>query len=208
MNNQQHKDQRIGVFVDVQNLYYSAKHLHNAKVNFKEILKTAVAGRKLVRALCYVVKADEAGEKGFRDALGATGFEVKSKELQVFIGGSKKGDWDVGIAMDIMRMANKLDVVVLVSGDGDFVDLLEHAKALGCRVECLGFGRTSSSKLKEAAHLFTDMDLDKKYLLKSYGSRPSRPSRPNRTSRPSRPSRKPASSPSRKPAREPARRRK
>jgi uncharacterized LabA/DUF88 family protein len=198
MNNQQHKDQRVGVFVDVQNLYYSAKHLHNAKVNFKEILKTAVAGRKLIRALCYVVKADEAGEKGFRDALGATGFEVKAKELQVFIGGSKKGDWDVGIAMDIMRMAHKLDVIVLVSGDGDFVDLLEHAKALGCRVECLGFGRTSSSKLKEAADLFTDMDQDKKYLLKSYGSRPSRPPRKSSSSAARKPSRKTSRAPTKR----------
>jgi uncharacterized LabA/DUF88 family protein len=198
MNNQQHKDQRVGVFVDVQNLYYSAKHLHNAKVNFKEILKTAVAGRKLIRALCYVVKADEAGEKGFRDALGATGFEVKAKELQVFIGGSKKGDWDVGIAMDIMRMAHKLDVIVLVSGDGDFVDLLEHAKALGCRVECLGFGRTSSSKLKEAANLFTDMDQDKKYLLKSYGSRPSRPPRKSSGSVARKPSRKTSRAPTKR----------
>ncbi|MBW2986930.1 NYN domain-containing protein [Candidatus Woesearchaeota archaeon] len=191
MNNQQHKDQRVGVFVDVQNLYYSAKHLYNAKVNFKEILKTSVSGRKLIRAFCYVVKADEPGEEGFRDALGATGFEVKAKDLQVFIGGSKKGDWDVGIAMDIMRMAHKLDVIVLVSGDGDFVDLLEHAKALGCRVECLGFGRTSSSKLKEAADLFTDMDQDKKYLLKSYGSRPSSSNR-------SRPKRKSSGSSSRR----------
>ncbi|MBW3013576.1 NYN domain-containing protein [Candidatus Woesearchaeota archaeon] len=169
MIEQQHKDQRIGVFVDVQNLYYSAKHLHNAKANFREILKTAVSGRNLIRAICYVVKADEVGEKGFYDALSAAGFEVKSKELQVFIGGAKKGDWDVGIAMDIMRLASKLDVIVLVSGDGDFVDLLEHAKALGCRVECIGFGRASSSKLKDAAHLFVDLDSSKKYLLKSYG---------------------------------------
>ncbi|MBD3259629.1 NYN domain-containing protein [Candidatus Woesearchaeota archaeon] len=168
MINQQHKNQRIGVFVDVQNMYYSAKHLHNAKVNFREIMKTAVAGRKLIRAICYVVKADEVGEKGFYDALNSAGFEVKFKDLQVFLGGAKKGDWDVGIAMDIMKLASKLDVIVLVSGDGDFVDLLEHAKALGCRVECIGFGRASSSKLKDAAHIFVDMDTSKKYLLKSY----------------------------------------
>jgi len=93
------------------------------------------------------------------------GFEVRSKDLQVFYGGSKKGDWDVGIAMDVMRLAPKLDTIVLVSGDGDFSDLLEHAKSLGCRTEVLAFGKTTSHKLKEVTDFFLDLGKSKKYLL-------------------------------------------
>jgi uncharacterized LabA/DUF88 family protein len=161
-----HINQRIGVFVDVQNMYYSARQLYAAKSNFKTILKEAIADRKLIRAIAYVIKADIKDENTFYDALSEMGFEVKSKELQVFYGGAKKGDWDVGIAMDVMRLAPKLDTIVLVSGDGDFSDLLEHSKSLGCRVEVIAFGKTTSHKLKEVADLFVDLDKDAKYLLK------------------------------------------
>jgi len=161
-----HINQRIGVFVDVQNMYYSAKHLYKNKVDFKTILKEAIANRKLIRAIAYVVKADVKDENTFYDALSEMGFEVKSKELQIFYGGAKKGDWDVGIAMDVMRLAPKLDTIILISGDGDFSDLLEHAKSLGCRTEVVAFGKTTSYKLKEVADLFIDLDNDIKYLLK------------------------------------------
>jgi len=160
-----HKNQRIGVFVDVQNMYYSAKHLYNSKANFRTILREAISGRKLIRAVAYVIKADVKDENTFYDALEEMGFEVKSKDLQVFYGGAKKGDWDVGIAMDVMRLAPKLDTIVLISGDGDFSDLLEHAKSLGCRTEVLAFGKTTSHKLKEVADLFIDLDKSRKYLL-------------------------------------------
>ena len=163
----QHKDQRIGVFVDVQNMYYSARNLYNAKVNFVEILKKAVSNRKLIRAIAYVIKSEDGEESSFFDALGKIGYEVKSKNLQIFYGGHKKGDWDVGIAMDIMRLASKLDVIVLVSGDGDFSDLLEHASALGCRTEVLAFGKSASIKLKDGADLFIDLDKSSKKMLMS-----------------------------------------
>jgi len=161
-----HINQRIGVFVDVQNMYYSAKHLYKSKVDFKIILKEAIADRKLIRAIAYVIRADVKDENTFYDALSEMGFEVKSKELQVFYGGAKKGDWDVGIAIDVMRLAPKLDTIVLVSGDGDFSDLLEHAKSLGCRTEVVAFGKTTSYKLKEVADFFVDLDNNVKYLLK------------------------------------------
>lgn len=85
------KDQRVGIFVDVQNLYYSAKNLYKRKVNFGEVLKASVADRKLIRAIAYVVKAQNADEQKFFEALGNQGFEVKMKDLQVFFGGHKKG---------------------------------------------------------------------------------------------------------------------
>ena len=165
MTKSRHINQRIGVFVDVQNMYYSAKHLYNCKVNFNTVLKQVISRRELIRAVAYVIKADVKDENTFYDALAEMGFEVKSKDLQVFYGGAKKGDWDVGIAMDVMRLAPKLDVVVLVSGDGDFSDLLEHAKSLGCRTEVLAFGKTTSHRLMEVADLFIDLDKDKNYLL-------------------------------------------
>ena len=161
-----YKDQRIGVFIDVQNMYYSARQLYKGKVNFNVVLREAIAGRQLIRAIAYVIKADVKDEGTFYDALCEMGFEVKSKDLQVFYGGAKKGDWDVGIAMDVMRLAPKLDTIVLVSGDGDFSDLLEHTKSLGCRVEVVAFGKTTSHKLREVADFFTDLDKDNKYLLK------------------------------------------
>lgn len=162
----QSKDQRVGVFVDIQNMYYSAKQLHSSKVNFKEILKVAIADRKFIRAIAYVIKADVGEEHNFFEALSHIGYEVKAKDLQIFYGGAKKGDWDVGICMDIIGLAPKLDTVILVSGDGDYVDLLQHVKrAMGCRLEVMAFGRSCSSKLKEAADQFTDLD-NKKYLIK------------------------------------------
>jgi uncharacterized LabA/DUF88 family protein len=159
----QHKDQRVGVFVDVQNMYYSAKQFYHTKVNFAHILNRAVAGRRLVRAIAYVIKADIKDEVNFFEALEKIGYDVRSKDLQTFYGGAKKGDWDVGIAMDIMRMASKLDVVVLVSGDGDFKDLLEHVKSLGCRAEVVAFRKTASSRILSEADDFIDLDkeLDK-----------------------------------------------
>lgn len=161
-----HKEQRVGVFVDVSNMYYSARHIYKRKVNFKEILKAAVAGRKLIRAISYVIKAETESEQGFFDALSNAGFEVKMKDLQVFWGGQKKGDWDVGITVDMIKMGPKLDVMILVSGDGDFQPLLEYLKSLGHRTEIIAFGKSASKKLIEEADDFIDLDKEaKKYLI-------------------------------------------
>jgi len=157
--------QRVGVFVDVQNMYYSAKNLYSKKVNFGEIMKLATGERSLIRAIAYVIKADVEQEANFFEALHKQGYEVRAKDLQVFFGGAKKGDWDVGIAMDVMRTAQKLDVVVLVSGDGDFKDLLEHIKSFGCRAEVLAFKKTASARLIEQADRFVDLDLLKGKIL-------------------------------------------
>ncbi|MFB0565904.1 MAG: NYN domain-containing protein [Candidatus Aminicenantaceae bacterium] len=161
-----YKGQRIGVFVDVQNMYYSAKFLYKAKVNFKTILKEAVRGRHLIRAIAYVIKADVKDEINFFEALKSLGYEVKAKDLQVFYGGAKKGDWDIGIAMDTIELAPKLDAIVLVSGDGDFVPLVQHLKhAIGCYVEVMAFKKSSSQKLIEEADNFIDMDFNQEMFL-------------------------------------------
>jgi len=160
------KAQRVGVFVDAQNMYYSARQMYDAKVNFKAILNEAVNGRTLVRAIIYVIRTEDIAKEKFFDALSAIGYEVKAKDLQVFVGGAKKGDWDIGIAMDAIELAPRLDTIVLVSGDGDFVPLLEHLKrAMGCRAEVIAFGRSASGKLQEACDSFVDLDRNKKKYL-------------------------------------------
>jgi len=163
-----HKEQRVAVLIDVQNMYHSAKNLYGARVNFKEVLKAAVAGRKLIRALAYVIRTETPEEKSFFDALGKTGLEVKMKDLQIFPGGIKKGDWDVGVAVDAIKFSDLVDAIVLVTGDGDFIPLVEYLKITkGIQAEVIAFSQSASAKLKEAADDFIDLSEDKnKYLLK------------------------------------------
>lgn len=164
----QNPAQRVGVFVDVQNMYYSARALYDQRVDFGEILKEAVGNRQLVRAFAYVIKADKDEEQTFFDALAERGYELRMKDLLNFYGGNQKGDWDVGLAMDVVRMAPKLDAVVLVSGDGDFAELLKYVKALGCRAEVMAFGSSASSQLREVADSVLDLSEDtKKFLISS-----------------------------------------
>ena len=153
-----HKDQRVGVFIDTQNLYHSAKNLYKQRVNFDAILKEALAGRNLIRALAYVVTTESGEEKNFFEALGKMGIEVKTKDLQIFYGGAKKADWDVGLAVDAIRLSPKLDAVIIVSGDGDFIPLVEFLKyQAGVQVEVVSFGKSSSLRLKESADDFIDL---------------------------------------------------
>ena len=159
--------QRVGVFVDAQNMYHSAKNLYKARVNFKKVLDYAVGNRRLIRAFIYVIKTESGEEKAFIEALEKGGYEIKVKDLQIFAGGTKKADWDVGMAMDAVILADKIDVAVLVTGDGDFIPLVEYLRiSQGLKVEVVSFGRSTSGKLKEAADRFTDLGEDpKKFLI-------------------------------------------
>jgi uncharacterized LabA/DUF88 family protein len=161
-----HKEQRVGIFIDTQNLYHSAKNLYKRKVNFGNVLKQAVADRVLIRAIAYVITSEAGDEKNFFDALTKIGIETKTKNLQVFAGGAKKADWDVGLAIDAVAAAAKLDTVVIVSGDGDFAPLVQYLKvAFGCQVEVVSFGKSTSAKLLEVADDFVDLDLNRKQFL-------------------------------------------
>ena len=162
-----HSGQRVGVLVDVQNLYHSAKNLYDARVNFGEILKSATGKRSLIRAFAYVVKTKTGEERPFFEALEKLGIETRVRDLQEFYGGAKKADWDVGIVIDAIRIAPSIDSLVLVSGDGDFIALVEYLKNQGKRVEVMAFGRSSSSKLREIADEFIDLSEKKdRFLLK------------------------------------------
>lgn len=160
-------DQRVAVLVDIQNLYYSAKNLYKSRVNFKNLLALAVQKRDLVRAIAYVVNADPTEkENEFFEALNTAGFEVKEKPLQVFFGGAKKGDWDVGIAMDAIRLGHKVDSIILISGDGDFKPVVNYLQqSLGCLVEVVAFGRTANHELREIADDFVDIENHTRTLL-------------------------------------------
>lgn len=162
-----HIGQRVGVLIDVQNLYHSAKNLYQARVNFQEILKLAVSKRNLIRVFAYVVRTKTGEEKPFFEALTKLGIETRIRDLQEFYGGQKKADWDVGIVIDAIKIAPSIDTLVLVSGDGDFVSLVEYLKNQGKRVEIIAFGRSASARLREVADEFIDLEeIPGKYLLK------------------------------------------
>lgn len=152
--------QKVGVFVDVQNMFYSAKHQYGAKLNFTKLLESAVKGRRLIRAIAYIVQTEGIDQKNFIDMLSRTGYEVKSKELKIHPDGTKKGDWDMGIAIDSISLADRIDTMVLVSGDGDFVDLVNMLKGRGVRVEVLSFPKSTADELKQAATQFYSIESD------------------------------------------------
>ena len=169
-----HKNQRVGIFIDTQNLYHCAKNIYGAKVNFGQVVKDGLMGRSLTRAVAYVITTESGDEKNFFEALGKMGIETKTKNLQIFSGGAKKGDWDVGLAVDAIKLAPKLDAVILVTGDGDFVPLVEYLQNVGCQVEVMSFGKATSSKLIETVDDFIDLDLNPRKYLIGFGGRNTR----------------------------------
>lgn len=172
------KEQRVAIFIDTQNLYHSAKNIYRTKVNFGAVVKAALGDRKLVRAIAYVVTTETGEEQSFFEALEKTGIEVKTKDLQVFFGGAKKADWDVGLAVDAIKHSQKVDAIVIASGDGDFIPMVEYIKSQGCQVEGIAFGKSSSGRLRESLDDFIDMDENPQTFLlgmRGGGSRPRRP---------------------------------
>jgi len=167
-----HPEQRVAVLIDTQNLYHSAKNLYKSKVNFAAVVNAAVGKRKLIRALSYVVNTESGEENAFFEALEKVGIEIKTKDLQIFYGGAKKADWDVGLAIDAIKLAHKVDAIVLATGDGDFIPLVEYVKSQGCQVEVITFGRSASSRLREVVDDFIDLDENpKEYLIGFRGAR-------------------------------------
>jgi len=163
-----HPDQRVAVIIDTQNLYHSAKNLYKAKVNFANVVAKAVQDRKLIRAMSYVVNTESGDESAFFEALEKVGIEIKTKDLQIFYGGAKKADWDVGMVVDGIKLANKVDAIVFATGDGDFIPGVEYIQSMGCQVEAITFGRSASSALKAAVDDFIDLDDEPKDYLIGY----------------------------------------
>jgi uncharacterized LabA/DUF88 family protein len=157
-------DQRVGVFVDVQNMFYTAKYKFNRKIDYKNLIESIARGRRVVRAMAYIVQAPEIDQSQFKHILEELGFELRIKELRVRADGTAKGDWDMGIAIDTITMREKLDVVALVSGDGDFTDLVYLLRSSGIRVEVYSFPSNTADDLIEAATYYHPMD--EKFLMK------------------------------------------
>lgn len=163
-----HPNQRVAIFIDTQNLYHSAKNLYKAKVNFAQVIEAALGDRQLIRAISYVVNTESGEELPFFDALEKAGIEIKTKDLQIFYGGAKKADWDVGMAIDAIKHAQKVDAIILVTGDGDFIPLVEYVKSQGCQVEGITFGRSASARFREVVDDFIDLDDDPHTFLIGY----------------------------------------
>lgn len=167
MQSAKHKNQRVAIFIDVQNLYHSARSIYDSRVNFKNLLEDAIAGRQLIRAFAYVISTKTGEEKPFFEALASLGIEIREKPLQEFFGGAKKADWDVGLAIDAVRIAPGIDTIIICSGDGDFIPLVDYLKInQGKRVEVVSFERSTSSALIESADDFTDLGVSRKNLIK------------------------------------------
>jgi len=160
------RSQRVNVFIDTQNIYHSAKNLYSAKVDFKKMIDLLVGERSLVRAFAYVVRSEfTPKEIDFFEALTLQGIYLRIKELQTYPDGSKKADWDVGIAVDVVRFSSLVDTVVLVTGDGDFYHLIEYLQNQGKQVEVAGFNQTTSVKLKDLADFYYDLNEFKNLIL-------------------------------------------
>jgi uncharacterized LabA/DUF88 family protein len=157
--------QRVAVFIDTQNMYHSAKHLYGSRVNFTELVQAAVGNRELVRAIAYVAKSKTGEETAFFEALTSNGIELKVKDVQEFASGEKKADWDVGMAVDAMAIAPRVDVVVLVTGDGDFIPLVNYLKANGIVCEAVAFGASTNTHLREAVDGFLDLSENPQQFL-------------------------------------------
>jgi uncharacterized LabA/DUF88 family protein len=162
-----HLSQRVAVLVDAQNMYHSAKHLHGARLNFGKAVELAVAGRPLVRAIAYVAKSKTGEEAAFFDALKEAKIEPKIKDVQEFSSGAKKADWDVGMAIDAVMLSEKVDVIILLTGDGDFCPLVEYLHGHGVMVEVVAFGESTNAQLRTICDSFTDLSQARQVLLRS-----------------------------------------
>ncbi|MEF8821155.1 MAG: NYN domain-containing protein [Halovenus sp.] len=155
-----HPSQRVAVLADSQNLYHTAQSMYSRNIDYSALLEEAVSDRGLTRAIAYVIRADAPEEESFFEALVDIGFETQIKDIKTFADGSKKADWDVGMVLDAVTLANHVDTVVLCTGDGDFTRLCHHLKHEGVRVEAYCFEESTAEELIEAVDDFNDMSSD------------------------------------------------
>lgn len=157
--------QRVSVLADTQNLYHTAQNVYGTNLDYAALLEAAIDERTLVRAIAYVIRADAPEEEQFFEAVREIGFETKSKQLRTFGDGSKKADWDVGMSLDAITLANHADAIILCTGDGDFARLCSHLRHKGVRVEVMAFGQSTAETLIEAADSFVDLSEQPDHFL-------------------------------------------
>lgn len=151
------KKERIALFVDSQNLYYSARMNFAAKVNYEKLLRLITEDRKLVKAYAYIVQPPDGDVKPFATSLERIGYIVKTKDVRTRADGSAKANWDMGIALDILGILDHVDTIVLASGDGDFAALVDFIKNKNKRVEIFAFAENTAYDLKEKADKFSPL---------------------------------------------------
>lgn len=146
---------KVGIFVDVQNVYYTSRSAYKRNFDYNRFWAEATFDREVVVANAYAVARNDEKQKQFQNILRAIGFEIKLKPFIQRADGSAKGDWDVGLTLDMMEAAEQCDVLVLVSGDGDFDLLVKRAQGKHqCEVEVYGVEPLTADSLKRAADRF------------------------------------------------------
>ena len=145
------------MFVDSQNLYYSARMGYAAKVNYEKLLRLIIENRQLVKAYAYIVQPPEGDVKPFATSLERFGYVVKTKDVRTRLDGSAKANWDMGMALDILGILDNVDTIILASGDGDFVPLVDFIKSKNKRVEIYAFSDNTAYDLKEKADKFVPL---------------------------------------------------
>jgi len=152
---------KVSIFVDVQNVYYTTKQAFNCNFNYNHFWAEATRNRTVVNAIAYAIDRDDEQQRQFQNILKAIGFEVKLKPYIQRRDGSAKGDWDVGITLDVMEHAKHSDVIILVSGDGDFDLLVDKVKKdYDIPVEVYGVAQLTARSLVNAATKFITIDND------------------------------------------------
>lgn len=154
----------VAVFVDIQNVYYTVREAYGKNFDYNKFWARVTANREVIKAVCYAIDRGDQKQREFQNILRAIGFDVKLKPFIQRSDGSAKGDWDVGIALDAMEYAEQADVIVLVSGDGDFDLLVQKIRAKhGRKVEVYGVPQLTAASLINAASEF--IAIDKALLL-------------------------------------------
>ncbi|MSP28221.1 MAG: NYN domain-containing protein [Methylococcales bacterium] len=161
--------EKVAIFVDVQNIYYTTKQVYQRHFDYQRFWNQATANREVVAAIAYAIDKGDSKQRGFQQILRHIGFEVKLKPYIKRSDGSAKGDWDVGITLDVMELATQVDVIILLSGDGDF-DLLLHKvnQSDGVSPEVYGVPALTAPSLINAAHRF--IAIDDKLLLSRHAN--------------------------------------
>lgn len=153
--------QTVSILVDVQNVYYTTRQTFNRHFDYNKFWSKATENRKLINASAYAIDRGDEKQRQFQNILRAIGFDVKLKPYIQRADGSAKGDWDVGIALDAMEYAQTSDIIVLVSGDGDFDLLADRLKTNhGCKVEVYGVEKLTATSLVNSASVFIPIESD------------------------------------------------
>ena len=152
---------KIAIFVDIQNIYYTTRQAYGRQFNYRKLWQRISEAGEIVSANAYAIQRNDDKQLQFQNALKQIGFEIKLKPYIQRSDGSAKGDWDVGITIDVMEAAKSVDTVVLLSGDGDFDMLLDKIrKDYALSAEVYGVPALTANSLINAASVYHPIEGD------------------------------------------------